>query len=223
MRRSVDWVVQPETWRNGVAGMPWTAASVIMSNNTQRFFPLTVWEYNLIDAGASLSVGERFREKNEQMSHVRTKGVVHCLLWPSSATGAYTQIFTRNFWIQIQMRIVIQPIMVSNVTGQFESGTPASYDLREPQTANEQFLWHREHTIFNVGTDEWAGTPAVRCQPKFSVPIDCRVQRRIDVLEAAWLVVQLTDVDQVLNDTYPMLDDYSDRLVVQPHVRTLVM
>lgn len=199
-----DWVVQNESWRS---------QAETINYGTSTMWPLLTPHNQIFEA-------HRMPEVYSGTTAVRVRGVVHWHLYPDQG-DLLADVFANTFLSEIAASIVVRDI---DPQAPYAMVPEPTYDMRTPETANETWSWSHSTVIGNIGSNVWAGTPAILTPWRGSIFVDARTSRRMTPLQGLWFYLQWGRLATAIGNAFQDLDqgDYAVRLVLVPRLRTLV-
>lgn len=166
-----DWVVQPETWMptDYLAGGP---SEVVfhedqMGSTIRSSFPLTSWHEIAF-------ASEQYRLPDEgSMTAVQTRGHIHWIVGPAAGVS-WASMFSQDWCATWKFRIGVAMSEPGETTTQVPG---VQYNLFNPSSANDEFVWERDLMTVNISQDEWNGAAASRCRFYGTIPVVAKYRR----------------------------------------------
>lgn len=188
-RKGTDWVVNAGSWTQGVfepaSGFNgWQMAS---PDPVAGPTPVVLAELTLPPASQSGGSIQGSALYQQDVTAVRVKGDI---LWRWTVGDEVDPILATNIWMAMDFRIM------RYTADQFANITLSSqYDLSEAAMADESFLWHHtEQLMLLRDIDWWQLGILERSPPQGRIPVDIRVQRRLEPNDVLVLTGQLSYV-----------------------------
>lgn len=221
-RRPIDWVANDESWNT-------TSPPYILNPTTDIFGPGggSQWSWGEMDA-ATLTFHQDLLDDNTQMgipqleqTGVRVVGSLNFGLMAFDSAS----LPTVNLTLMFDFRIVVGMQNPESVFAGNPGNLDASaYNMMQPYTANDDFLWHyHDETV--LSNSFWSEEPLSSSDWRLPqrLPIDVRVSRRLKQREALYLLLQMSSRSVVATSGVQVWNVWADlRGWVQPQLRTLV-
>lgn len=209
-----DWVIQPNNTWDAVDQTSGGLLAGSLPPEELDTYPLTTWQNEAgATGGMQANAIIRFPESGDRHKVLQTRGYLHWLVLP---TGQWTTIFG-NTWRGILTFRITRMHMDPNL------GLPvpvSNYNLHEPISADDEFVWEREVHLFNLAQNEWTGSPSQLTKLSGTIPVVAKYNK---VLEKPEVMVLAVEYRQFLTTEYTdMVDnltiDYRStlRTYVQP-------
>lgn len=208
--RTLDWVTNAGTYDTFIGQYDLWNVPALDAVGELEWWPLTF-------SRSSPSVQELgVPEITNRMMALRTQGYLHWRITTQLNGGAaLPDVFSQNWTCQLAARITRFPQENDGVT----VGAIAGYDLTNQQSANDQYVYHREHVICNHASNDWLGTGGARAQTHGTWRIDVKYKRMLEDLQCMAFFVQFTQANP-----NPPWQDVAGRVFLQyrMRLRTLV-
>lgn len=192
-----DWVVQPQdTWQSiNLSGATYVDP---LPTNSVGFYPLTAWTAESGEAANEY----RLPQKSMTRKAVQVRGHIHGNFWHAE-NGSWGNIWNLPWRILVSYRITVIP---QETNGRTPAPLP-DYDLQSATSANDEFVWERSRLHVNIPTDDWAGTPAMRANIDWTIPVVAKTTRVLRPGECLALVMQQESSEDVLGaNVYNQID-----------------
>lgn len=175
-----DWILQSgDTWQSYTLTDHTLFDEVVCGSSS--YLPLTTWT-----TSAEGSTRYRYPEDNERIVTSVVRGHIHGNFWPVDQTS-WAAIWDRNWRVLVTYRITVIPQRMDSLTVE----PLPDYDLGSPTAANDTFCWERSRLHVNVATSEWTGTPGMRTNVDWTVPVYAKVPRWIPPGQCLALCIQV--------------------------------
>jgi len=201
----MDWVVQGETY--GLDVGPYRAAGM-SANDEGDIFILPLTSHDDINSRVASRIPQL------EQTAIRVVGTLNYATYgfSSSTNGAFNTKFHARIVVTTQQIFTPTPVQE----------TALQYDMRLPETANDDFLWEYMRQ-FNFVAGFWDDNVGQPWQATQSVDVDVRVSRRLHQREVLALIVQIYSCEGISTGGAQVFTANADvGIWFEPRFRTLV-